>query len=245
MNIIDIWTFRVDKFVDFQKRFQEEVIRMEFELYNVKVNPKTGKKFISELSFSETILAYAGFNKAKTKKILKNISKLYGDNSEVEYRIFQIPTFIILFRIKGIYLQDYENFFKVMRSIQEINTALNFYAIAGASIDKDILKHVSKTVAGVVLGDHLVDVIFNLFDVDGKRISIVRFLDLICLNQRRRKAKLQRVSNSDEEAYDARLTKSQRHWIRQFHRSSELLYQREAISCLIIYKMCGIYLDLL
>lgn len=54
-----------------------------------------------------------------------------------------------------------------MRSIQDIDTALKFYKLAGASIDKNILKHVAKTVANVDLGDHVVDVVFCLFDENG------------------------------------------------------------------------------
>ena len=55
----------------------------------------------------------------------------------------------------------------MLRSIHDIDTALKFYAIAGASIDQSILKHVAKTVANVNLSDHLVEVVFNLFDENG------------------------------------------------------------------------------
>ena len=51
--------------------------------------------------------------------------------------------------------------------MHDIDTALKFYTIAGASIDKTILKHVSKTVAEVDLSDHIVEVIFTLFDENG------------------------------------------------------------------------------
>ncbi len=34
--------------------------------------------------------------------------------------------------------------------------------------NEEILKHVSRTVAGINLSDHVVEVIFNLFDENGK-----------------------------------------------------------------------------
>ena len=45
--------------------------------------------------------------------------------------------------------------------------ALCFYNLAGASIDPATLKHVAKVCAGVHLSDHVVEVIFTIFDEDG------------------------------------------------------------------------------
>ena len=73
---------------------------------------------------------------------------------------------------------------QVLYSINEIDTALQFYHIAGAPIERSTMKHVAKTVAHVDLSDHLVDVVtwtrtisrqmiiistqvFTLFDNDG------------------------------------------------------------------------------
>ncbi|CAF0890440.1 unnamed protein product [Brachionus calyciflorus] len=137
------------KFTDFQEKLQNEVIKMEFDFCDTK--EKNGEKIITELIFCEMILAYAGFSSGKTKKMLKRISKIYDDDENS----------------KGITLKDYEEFFKVLRCIHDIDTALKFYTIAGASIDKIILKHVAKTVAKSDLSDHVIDVIFNLFDEDG------------------------------------------------------------------------------
>ena len=48
---------------------------------------------------------------------------------------------------------------KVLYSINEIDTALQFYHIAGAPIERSTMKHVAKTVAHVDLSDHLIDVV--------------------------------------------------------------------------------------
>ena len=39
--------------------------------------------------------------------------------------------------------------------------------MAGAPIERDTMRHVAKTVAGVELSDHVIDVVFVLFDEDG------------------------------------------------------------------------------
>ena len=45
--------------------------------------------------------------------------------------------------------------------------ALCFHNLSGASIDPSTLKHVAKVCANVDLGDHVVEVMFKIFDEDG------------------------------------------------------------------------------
>ncbi|RNA24969.1 calcium uptake 1 mitochondrial isoform X2 [Brachionus plicatilis] len=149
------------KFTDFQKKLQDEVFKMEFDFCERK--EKNGEQVISELTFCEMILAYAGFSAGKTKKMLKRIEKIYDEENSA-----------------GITLHDFQEFFKVLRCIDDIDTALKFYTIAGASIDKMVLKHVSKTVANSMLSDHVIDVIFNLFDENGdSRLSNKEFIKVM------------------------------------------------------------------
>jgi hypothetical protein len=70
----------------------------------------------------------------------------------------------------GISKEDYLNFFHFLNNINDVDTALTFYHIAGASIDQLTLKHVAKTVALVDLSDHVIDVVFTIFDenMDGQ-----------------------------------------------------------------------------
>lgn len=64
--------------------------------------------------------------------------------------------------------EDYLNFFHFLNNINDVDTALTFYHIAGASIDQATLKHVAKTVAMVELTDHVIDVVFTIFDENSK-----------------------------------------------------------------------------
>ena len=130
------------RFLHFQKSLQEEILALEF-----RKNDSEGSGKISENDFADLLIAYAGFQPKKRAKMLKRVRKAF----DVE----ESP---------GVGLTDYLNFYQVLYSINEIDTALQFYHIAGAPIEKATLKHVAKTVAHVELSDHLVEVvIFNFF----------------------------------------------------------------------------------
>merc|ERR1712083_966829 len=80
----------------------------------------------------------------------------------------------------GVGLTDYLNFYQVLYSINDIDTALTFYHIAGAPIERSTFKHVANTVAGVNLSDHVIDVVFVLFDEDGDgRLSNKEFISVM------------------------------------------------------------------
>ncbi|XP_048472105.1 calcium uptake protein 1, mitochondrial isoform X3 [Rhincodon typus] len=70
-------------------------------------------------------------------------------------------------RLEGITFEEVENFFTFLKNINDVDTALSFYHMAGASIDKATMKQVARTVAHVELSDHVCDVVFALFDSDG------------------------------------------------------------------------------
>uniref|UniRef100_A0A8D0KUE6 Calcium uptake protein 1, mitochondrial n=1 Tax=Strix occidentalis caurina TaxID=311401 RepID=A0A8D0KUE6_STROC len=58
-------------------------------------------------------------------------------------------------------------FFTFLKNINDVDTALSFYHMAGASLDKVTMQQVARTVAKVELSDHVCDVVFALFDCDG------------------------------------------------------------------------------
>ena len=74
----------------------------------------------------------------------------------------------------------YFSYFQVLYSINDIDTALTFYNIAGAPIQRATMKHVAHTVAGVELSDHIIDVVFVLFDEDGDgKLSNKEFISVM------------------------------------------------------------------
>ncbi|RZC31786.1 calcium uptake protein 1 -like, mitochondrial [Asbolus verrucosus] len=135
----------IEKFLEFQERLQKEILSLEFRRKNPDENGN-----ISEADFTELLLAYAGYPDKKKSRMLKRVKKT--DHGQ------------------GISRQDYLNFFHFLNNINDVDTALTFYHIAGASIDQATLKHVAKTVAHVDLSDHVIHVVFTIFDenLDGQ-----------------------------------------------------------------------------
>ncbi|KYN02730.1 hypothetical protein ALC62_06530 [Cyphomyrmex costatus] len=137
----------IEKFLDFQQQLQREILSLEFE----RRNPDEYGN-ITEVDFTELLLAYAGYPAKKKAKMLKRVKKTFKENP------------------KGISKEEYLKFFHFLNNINDVDTALTFYHIAGASIDQATLKHVAKTVAHVDLSDHIIQVVYTIFDenMDGQ-----------------------------------------------------------------------------
>ena len=82
----------------------------------------------------------------------------------------------------GITKDDYLKFFHLLNNINDVDTALTFYHIAGASIDQPTLRHVARTVAHVDLHPHLINVVFTIFDENSgyhytyKQLNVARYV---------------------------------------------------------------------
>lgn len=135
----------IEKFLEFQQQLQREILSLEFKR---KLPGDDGK--ITESDFAELLLAYAGYSDKKKAKKVKRVKRCFRDHGT------------------GISLKDYLDFFHFLNNINDVDTALTFYHIAGASIDQATLKHVAKTVAHVELTDHVIDVVFTIFDENSK-----------------------------------------------------------------------------
>uniref|UniRef100_A0A8D7ZY59 Calcium uptake protein 1 homolog, mitochondrial n=1 Tax=Culex pipiens TaxID=7175 RepID=A0A8D7ZY59_CULPI len=140
----------IEKFLDFQQQLQREILTLEF----MRKNPDENGN-ISESDFAELLLAYAGYTQKKKVKKIKRVKKRFRDHGA------------------GISKEDYLNFFHFLNNINDVDTALTFYHIAGASIDQATLKHVAKTVALVELTDHVIDVVFTIFDENSEYSAAV------------------------------------------------------------------------
>lgn len=134
----------IEKFLDFQHQLQKEILSLEF----VRKGPNDDGK-ITEGDFTELLLAYAGYPPKKKSRIIKHVKKTFKENRQ------------------GISKEDYLCFFHFLNNINDVDTALTFYHIAGASIDAITLKHVARTVAHVELSDHVIAVVFCIFDENG------------------------------------------------------------------------------
>ncbi|XP_056292001.1 calcium uptake protein 1, mitochondrial [Pseudoliparis swirei] len=132
----------IGSFLEFQRKLQHDVLKLEFE----RNDPVSGR--ISERQFGGMLLAYSGVQSRKLKQMQKGLKKMFKD-------------------AQGINFEEVENFFTFLKNVNDVDTALSFYHMAGASIDKVTMKQVARTVAKVELSDHVCDVVFALFDCDG------------------------------------------------------------------------------
>uniref|UniRef100_A0A3B1KB23 Calcium uptake protein 1, mitochondrial n=1 Tax=Astyanax mexicanus TaxID=7994 RepID=A0A3B1KB23_ASTMX len=132
----------IGSFLEFQRKLQHDVLKLEFE----RNDPVDGK--ITERQFGGMLLAYSGVQSRKLKQTQKGLKKMFKD-------------------AQGISFEEVENFFTFLKNVNDVDTALSFYHMAGASIDKATMKQVARTVAKVELSDHVCDVVFALFDCDG------------------------------------------------------------------------------
>jgi hypothetical protein len=133
----------IEKFLDFQQGLQREILNLEFR----RKEPNAEGK-ISEIDFAELLLAYAGYPSKKKARMIKRVKRKCKDAAYAS----------------GVCLDDYLQFFHLLSNINDVDTALTFYHIAGAAIDQNTLKHVARTVAHVNLSDHIIDVVFTIFD---------------------------------------------------------------------------------
>uniref|UniRef100_A0A8C9R6M8 Calcium uptake protein 1, mitochondrial n=1 Tax=Scleropages formosus TaxID=113540 RepID=A0A8C9R6M8_SCLFO len=101
----------IGSFLDFQRKLQHDVLKLEFE----RNDPVDGR--IMERQFGGMLLAYSGVQSRKLKQMQKGLKKMFKDS-------------------QGITFEELENFFTFLKNVNDVDTALSFYHMAGASIDK-------------------------------------------------------------------------------------------------------------
>ncbi|XP_025900810.1 calcium uptake protein 1, mitochondrial isoform X2 [Nothoprocta perdicaria] len=132
----------ISHFLDFQRKLQHDILKLEFERHE----PVEGR--ITERQFGSMLLAYSGVQSKKLTVLLKQLRRHFQHG-------------------EGLTFEEVENFFTFLKNINDVDTALSFYHMAGASLDKVTMQQVARTVAKVELSDHVCDVVFALFDCDG------------------------------------------------------------------------------
>ena len=97
----------VDKFLDFQRRLQNEILALEFrrksaESSTLRADLREAAEarkevLISERDFAELLIAYAGFSSKKRAKMLKRVRREFSEENAL-----------------GITLEDYLSFYQVL-----------------------------------------------------------------------------------------------------------------------------------
>uniref|UniRef100_A0A4W5QY69 Calcium uptake protein 1, mitochondrial n=1 Tax=Hucho hucho TaxID=62062 RepID=A0A4W5QY69_9TELE len=105
----------IGHFLEFQRKLQHDVLKLEF----MRNDPVDG--CITERQFGGMLLSYSGVQSRKLKQMQKGLKKMFKD-------------------AQGITFEEVENFFTFLKNVNDVDTALSFYHMAGASIDKVMLR---------------------------------------------------------------------------------------------------------
>ncbi|KAI3383079.1 hypothetical protein SNEBB_001538 [Seison nebaliae] len=145
-----------EKFMKFYFEIQKEILMIEFRRI-AKEKPK-----MTEEDFASSLLIYSGIPAKRYKKMLQRVRRQFRSVGE------------------GVNFESYYSFFHFLRNIQQVDTALTFYHVAGASISPSVLYHVAEVVSNVKLNPHLIDVVFTLFDENGDgQLSKYEFMKIM------------------------------------------------------------------
>ncbi|XP_064552230.1 calcium uptake protein 1 homolog, mitochondrial [Drosophila montana] len=146
----------LDKFLEFRRQLQHDVLLLEFNLLLKKRKPtdanKPPNKTISEVCFAKLLLKCSSMSKAEKTETLIRINKKYQPLK------------------RGITQDEFMSFFEFVQHLPDIETALSYHYLAGADISRGALKHISDVLVGVPLSPHLIDVIFTVFNAPNSGI---------------------------------------------------------------------------
>uniref|UniRef100_A0A7E4VB65 Calcium uptake protein 1 homolog, mitochondrial n=1 Tax=Panagrellus redivivus TaxID=6233 RepID=A0A7E4VB65_PANRE len=132
-------------FLQFQHDLHRDILKIEFERRDPETMPVG---IISEISFAELLMMHSGLTEKRQKRMVKRVKKKYKP----------IPD------KKGISFDEVNDFFQFLYHIDDVDTALHFYKLAGKALTKELLVKVARKISNVELTDNLVDVVIALFD---------------------------------------------------------------------------------
>lgn len=139
----DLLTF--DNFSKYIAKVQANVLHLDF--LHWKDRPE--QDVTSELGFAKVLLHYAKLTDKERPVFYDRIRKEYSQTS------------------KGVTFAEAVLFFDLLRSIDQFEMALNLFYLAGVPVSEQEFKRAAKAVSGVILPDHIVHLIFILFDSNG------------------------------------------------------------------------------
>ncbi|KAH8315986.1 hypothetical protein KR074_003930, partial [Drosophila pseudoananassae] len=129
------------QFLEFFQELTEEILNLEYEML------LKDRSVISELDFSKLVLSHKS-SPTERHLALKRVKKKYGQ------------------QMQGITKAEFIDFFRLVKELDSVDMALSYHYLAGADISRQTLRHIAEIVAGVTLTEHMMDVIFTIFDAD-------------------------------------------------------------------------------
>ncbi|KAA3486256.1 calcium uptake protein 1, mitochondrial-like isoform X1 [Gossypium australe] len=131
-----------DKFVQFMRKLQDEILRLEFDHYDYK-----GRGTISAKDFALSMVAAADMS--HLDRLLERVDAL---NDKPQLREVRIS------------LDEFKHFAELRRKLQPFSLALFSYGKVNGLLTKDDFKRAASHVCGVSLTDNIVEIVFHVFD---------------------------------------------------------------------------------
>eukprot|EP00095_Tigriopus_kingsejongensis_P003453 maker-scaffold13_size735724-snap-gene-1.14 protein:Tk03453 transcript:maker-scaffold13_size735724-snap-gene-1.14-mRNA-1 annotation:"calcium uptake protein mitochondrial isoform x2" len=136
---------KFDDFHRFMENLQTEVLQMEYQEFS------KGAKTISELDFARILLRYTFLNSEEYENILDRLV----DRLENE---------------TGITFEEFKDFCLFLNNLDDFQIAMRMYTLADKAISEDEFSRAVTICTGRKLSEHLVHIVFQIFDNDGDEL---------------------------------------------------------------------------
>ncbi|XP_022232130.2 calcium uptake protein 1 homolog, mitochondrial [Drosophila obscura] len=133
----------VNVFLEFQRTLTREVLLLEFQTLL-----KGSRTVLSEVAFAKVVLAYSAANNYENSAMLLRVQQKYKNSD------------------RGVTLEEFLDFFLFLKDMAAVDSALTFHYMSGLNVSRQTLSHIAHVVVGVQLTDHIIDIIFTIFDTD-------------------------------------------------------------------------------
>ncbi|XP_050417852.1 calcium uptake protein 3, mitochondrial isoform X3 [Patella vulgata] len=133
---------KYDDFYRFMENLQSEVIELEFLEFSKGMNT------ISEVDFARILLRYTLLDKAEIDQCIDRVKE-------------RIPEEM------GISFKDFKQFCQFLNNLDDFSIAMKLYTYAEQPVSQEDFQRAVKICTGFTLGKHIVNTMFQIFDVDG------------------------------------------------------------------------------
>ncbi|ESP00065.1 hypothetical protein LOTGIDRAFT_230996 [Lottia gigantea] len=133
---------KYDDFCRFMENLQSEVIELEFLEFS------KGMSTISEVDFARILLRYTKYDSTEIDQCLERVTE-------------RIP------EEKGITFKDFKQFCQFLNNLDDFSIAMKLYTYADHPVSQEDFHRAVKICTGFMLGEHIVNTMFQIFDVDG------------------------------------------------------------------------------
>ncbi|XP_046704660.1 calcium uptake protein 3, mitochondrial isoform X4 [Silurus meridionalis] len=142
-----------EDFYRFMDNLQTEVLEIEFLAYS------KGMTTISEEDFARILLRYTTVDNISS--YLENVHQSIPDE-------------------KGITFEEFRSFFQFLNNLEDFAIAMQMYNFASRPIGQDEFARAVYVATGLKLSQHLVNIVFKIFDVDhDEQLSYKEFIGIM------------------------------------------------------------------